>query len=48
MITAFGPGVVLAIEHPQYAEQTEVSPATVSELLSDLRTHSARTIVTRS
>ena len=36
-VAAFGPGLVLAIEHPRYLEQTELSPATVSELISDLR-----------
>jgi hypothetical protein len=34
---AFGPGAVLAIEHPHYSEQAELSPATLSELVSDLR-----------
>ena len=33
---AFGPGVVLAIEHPQYSEETELSSTTVGELLGDL------------
>ena len=34
---AFGGGVVLAIDHHQYTEQTELSSATVRELANDLR-----------
>ncbi len=45
---AFGLGVVLAIDHPQYNEETEFSSATVSELLGDLGGGGARTTVTHS
>ena len=34
---AFQDGVVLAIEHPRYTEQTELRMATIRELASDLR-----------
>jgi hypothetical protein len=45
---AFGPGAVLAIDHPQYQEETELSSATVSELLEDLNGDRARRTVTQS
>jgi hypothetical protein len=37
-VEAFGTGtVLLGLDHPEYAESTELSAATVEELLSDLR-----------
>jgi hypothetical protein len=37
-VEAFGAGpVVLGLDHPDYAESTELSAATAEELLSDLR-----------
>jgi hypothetical protein len=45
---AFGPGTVLAIDHPQYQEETELSGATLSELLSDVNGVPARRTVTQS
>lgn len=35
-VASFGDGVVLAIDHPAYAEAVELSPATVAELTRDL------------
>jgi len=35
-VAAFGDGVVLAIDHPDYLEAVELSPVTVAELLADL------------
>jgi hypothetical protein len=43
---AFGVGAVLAIDHPQYSEQTELHSTTVSELLDDLGGGLARRTVT--
>lgn len=34
---AFGEGAVLAVDHPAYLEEIELSPATVGELVDDLR-----------
>jgi hypothetical protein len=45
---AFGDGTVLAIDHPQYREQTELSAATIGELAADLGNGRARTTVTQS
>ena len=45
---AFGQGSVVAIDHPQYREQTELSSATVSELSADLGGGGARRTVTQS
>ena len=36
-VAAFGDGVVLAVDHPDYLEVVELGPATVVELSSDLR-----------
>lgn len=36
-VAAFGEGVVLAIDHPDYLESTELLPATIAELVADLR-----------
>jgi hypothetical protein len=47
-IAAFGDGTVLAIDHPQYREQTELSAATIGELAADLGNGRARTTVTQS
>jgi hypothetical protein len=35
-VAAFGDGVVLAIDHPEYLEAVELSPVTVAELRADL------------
>lgn len=35
-VAAFGDGVVLAIDHPEYLEAVELSPSTVAELRADL------------
>jgi len=35
-VAAFGDGVVLAIDHPEYLEAVELSPMTVAELCADL------------
>jgi len=35
-VAAFGEGVVLAIDHPEYCEAVELSPVTVAELCADL------------
>jgi hypothetical protein len=35
-VAAFGDGVVLAVDHPDYLEAVELAPATVVELSSDL------------
>ncbi len=35
-VAAFGNGTVLAIDHPQYREETELSAATLDELAADL------------
>lgn len=45
---AFGDGTVLAIDHPQYREETELSAATLGELATDLGDGRARTTVTQS
>ena len=45
---AFGEGTVLGIDHPQYREQSELAPTTVSELAADLGADRARTTVTES
>jgi sulfur transfer complex TusBCD TusB component (DsrH family) len=45
---AFDNGVILAIDHPHYAEQAELSPTTVSELSDDLGGGGARRTVTQS
>jgi hypothetical protein len=45
---AFGDGTVVAIDHPQYREETELSPATLGELAGDLGDGRARTTVTQS
>jgi Protein of unknown function (DUF3501) len=48
---AFGPGAVLAIDHPLYDEETELLPATVSELADDLSGGGAQncyTVLTKS
>lgn len=44
----FGHGTVLAIDHPQYREETELSAATLCELAADLGDGGARTTVTQS
>jgi len=36
-VASFGPGVVLAVDHPNYQESVELGEATVAELLADLR-----------
>ncbi len=36
-VSSFGDGVVLACNHPAYLESVELAPATVAELLDDLR-----------
>lgn len=36
-VAAFGDGVVLASDHPSYREEVELAPATIAELLGDLR-----------
>jgi hypothetical protein len=36
-VAAFGPGVVLAVDHANYQESMELGEATVTELLADLR-----------
>ncbi len=36
-VAAFGDGVVLAVDHPEYLEAVVLAPVTVSELLADLR-----------
>ena len=43
----FGPGVVLAIDHPRYKEETELASTTLSELVDDLGGGAARTTVTK-
>jgi hypothetical protein len=35
-VAAFGPGTVLAIDHPEYREAIELSPVTMRELIADL------------
>jgi hypothetical protein len=35
-VAAFGPGVVLAIDHPEYGEQAALAPTTIAELVADL------------
>jgi hypothetical protein len=45
---AFGAGTVLAIDHPQYREDTELAATTLSELLDDLGGSGARRTVTQS
>jgi hypothetical protein len=35
-VAAFGQGVVLAVDHPEYLEAVELGPATVAELSGDL------------
>ena len=45
---AFGPGAVLAIDHPQYDEETELAPTTVSEHSDDLGGGGSRRTVTQS
>jgi Protein of unknown function (DUF3501) len=45
---AFGQGVVVAIDHPQYREETELPGTTVSELSDDLGSGGARRTVTQS
>jgi hypothetical protein len=35
-VAAFGPGAVLAIDHPEYGEQAALSPTTIAELVADL------------
>jgi Protein of unknown function (DUF3501) len=45
---AFGPGTVLAIDHPRYMEETELPSTTLSELSDDLGSGGARRTVTRS
>jgi len=35
-VAAFGDGVVLAIDHPEYLEATELLPSTIVELRVDL------------
>jgi hypothetical protein len=45
---AFGPGAVLAIDHPRYTEETELASTTVSELAGDLGVGQARRTVTHS
>ncbi|HEY0518886.1 MAG TPA: DUF3501 family protein [Ilumatobacteraceae bacterium] len=46
--SGFAAGTVLAIDHPRYQEETELSDATISELLDDLSGGQARTTVTNS
>jgi hypothetical protein len=36
-VEAFGPGTVLAVDHPAYREETALAPATIEELTADLR-----------
>ena len=36
-VTAFDGPVVLLLDHPAYHEEVELLPATVAELLTDLR-----------
>lgn len=43
-LAAFGAGVVLAIDHPQYSEETELAATTVSELSDDLGGAARRTV----
>jgi hypothetical protein len=45
---AFGTGTVLAIDHPQYREEAELAPTTVSELSDDLGGGGTRRTVTQS
>jgi hypothetical protein len=47
-VAAFGPGTVLAIDHPHYREETELTSTTLSELIDDLGSDRARTTVTQS
>ena len=47
-VAAFGPGTVLAIDHPQYREETELPATTLSELSDDLGSDRARRTVTQS
>ncbi len=47
-VAAFGPGTVLAIDHPHYREETELSSTTLSELGDDLGSDQARRTVTQS
>jgi sulfur transfer complex TusBCD TusB component (DsrH family) len=47
-VEAFGAGTVLAIDHPSYQEETELSSTTVSELADDLGGRGARRTVTQS
>jgi hypothetical protein len=47
-VAAFGPGTMLAIDHPHYHEEAELAPATLSELIDDLGGDRARTTVTQS
>ena len=47
-VGAFGVGTVLAIDHPSYQEETELTPTAVSELSDDLRGRGARRTVTHS
>jgi hypothetical protein len=35
-VAAFTAGTVLAIDHPEYREEVELSPVTVGELRTDL------------
>lgn len=37
-VAAFGDGVVLAIDHPEYLEAVELAPSTIAELRADLAT----------
>ena len=45
---AFGPGTVVAIDHPAYMEEAELPTTTLSELVDDLSGSGARRTVTRS
>jgi hypothetical protein len=47
-VAVFGHGTILAIDHPRYREQTELSAATLGELATDLGDDRARTTVTQS
>ena len=47
-VAAFGPGTVLAIDHPHYREEAELASTTLSELSIDLGGDRARRTVTQS
>lgn len=47
-LAAFGAGVVLAIDHPQYSDEIELAATTVSELSDDLGGGAARRTVTQT